>query len=987
MLCILLLLLSAQLRGQFYSYGQDAGRLHWSQVRTSHFTFIYPREIDSLAHAFAERIEYYRPYLGAALDHEPSHMHVILHNESSFSNGVFVWAPKRLEIFTNPDPNGHFQNWLTQLAIHEGRHAVQIDKLNQGFTRGLSVVAGQQAAGAMAVFLPYWYLEGDAVDSETRLSVSGRGRQPSFQMELKAQVLEGKGAYSFSKAVLGSYRDHIPNHYQLGYLMVRHGRRTYGDALWIDYQQNAARKPWLLLPGRYTMRKYGQRSVPGFYREALESWSRYWAREDALLEPTPCDNWPPLPSGSYTSYRFPHPVSDDLIVALKTGLDQIPAFVYLGRKGEESVIYRPGLLNTGGFSFSGSHLVWDEFVPDLRWSNRNYSVVRILDLADGRVRNLGKHTRYYAPALSGDGSRIACIEQSPRQEFFLVLMDLEGRVEARIPSPGGGLLQHPAWMEGDSALVVIGNERGGKGMLVCDPGSRSWKRLFDAGFDDLSHPVVQGQRVYFSATFTGIDNIFCYDMAGDSVFQVSSSRFGAFQPGLSPDGSLLAFAQYGASGYRISTMSPDQALCLPLEQVRDHSRARDYAMSAAEEAIVYHAPASPLSDAPLPPGKSASQSRINAGIRCRESADSLSGDKAASLSWEPKPYHKIGHLFHLHSWLPAYVDYLNPSLSFSPEDLPVKPGVSLLSQNHLSTVVSQLAYSYEGGYHLFHSGLQFSGRYPVLNFYADYGGPPEVLLMAEGDSSLSLPPDFRLRTELHIPLRLNTGKYLTLIQPGLKYTYRRDVQYNHAASSYQIGAHYLNLHLYLTSFLRKGYRDIQPRLGFAGLGGLYHAPGSQVYGSVFYARASAYLPGFFAHHGFRLGLNMQKQELPDPARPAFTNMVSLPRGVYGVFARELQGYSLDYVLPLCYPDLALGGLLYLKRIRGALWHDWVRAKDLVLTTPGPHFEDLDFRSVGIDLRFDFNLFRIPFPVSLGSRFIYLPATEDVRVEFLYTVDI
>ena len=176
---ILLLFLTAGLNAQFYEYGQDAGNLRWFQFETPHYRIIFPGGIDSLANAFARRLETNYNYVGESLDHQHSNMPVIIHNESSFSNGVFVWAPKRLEIFTNPDPNGYNQDWLTQLALHEGRHAVQIDKLNQGITRGLYFVGGEQMVGAMAVFLPYWYLEGDAVDAETRLSLSGRGRLPS----------------------------------------------------------------------------------------------------------------------------------------------------------------------------------------------------------------------------------------------------------------------------------------------------------------------------------------------------------------------------------------------------------------------------------------------------------------------------------------------------------------------------------------------------------------------------------------------------------------------------------------------------------------------------------------------------------------------------------------------------------------------------------------------------------------------------------------
>ena len=115
---ILLLFITASLNGQFFEYGQDAGSLKWSQFRTPNYSVIFPKGVDSLANAFANRLEYYYSHLGEPLDHQHSHIPVIIHNEASFSNGVFVWAPKRLEIFTNPDPNSYHQDWLTQLALH-----------------------------------------------------------------------------------------------------------------------------------------------------------------------------------------------------------------------------------------------------------------------------------------------------------------------------------------------------------------------------------------------------------------------------------------------------------------------------------------------------------------------------------------------------------------------------------------------------------------------------------------------------------------------------------------------------------------------------------------------------------------------------------------------------------------------------------------------------------------------------------------------------
>ena len=55
----------------------------------------------------------------------------------------------------------YVQDWLEQLAIHELRHVIQLENLNQGLTKVLSIVFGEMATGLIAAYLPFWYLEGD----------------------------------------------------------------------------------------------------------------------------------------------------------------------------------------------------------------------------------------------------------------------------------------------------------------------------------------------------------------------------------------------------------------------------------------------------------------------------------------------------------------------------------------------------------------------------------------------------------------------------------------------------------------------------------------------------------------------------------------------------------------------------------------------------------------------------------------------------------
>jgi len=949
---ILLLFIFAGLNAQFYEYGQDAGTLKWHRFDTPNYTVIYPRGVDSLANAFANRLEYYYSHLGNPLDHRHSHMPVIIHNESSFSNGVFAWAPKRLEIFTNPDPNGYHQDWLTQLALHEGRHAVQIDKLNQGITKVLSIAGGEQAAGAMAIFLPYWYLEGDAVDAETRLSNTGRGRQPSFEMGIKAQLLEADRLFSFSKATMGSYKHYIPNYYQLGYLMVRYGRKNYGDEFWIDFQQYAARKPFLLNPTFFSMRKYNLKSKNQFYGDVLNSYRQKWSDMSSTRELTPYADWTRNRNRHYTSYTFPQFISKSLFFVYKSGINQIPEFIFLGEGGEEKRIFRPGFLSSGRVRFSGSHVVWDEFIPDTRWSNRNYSVIRTYEVATGNVKNLGRKTRYYSPDVSHDGSQIAAIEQTENQNFNLVILRIDGTITETIPSPGNMFMQHPAWMEQDTALVVLLSQETGKALFSYGIESGKWEKLFDAGFDDISYPVVHEQRIYFGGTFSGIDNIYCLDLTEQRSYQVTSARFGAFQPEISRDGRTLLYSNYTANGYKVAMLPLIAALWKPLEKARDHSEQQDYTQTSEEVNII------------------------------REAM------QTDTLTFSSKKYNKTLHLFNFHSWLPLYFDYLDPELTLDPEQLPINPGISLISQNHLSTAVSQLGYEYRDGYHMFHSGIKLKGRYPVLNLFFDYGGEPNVLLMDQGDSVISLPDNMKFTAQTYVPLRLNTGKFLSIIQPRIDYTYRRDVQYVDSEDIYRTGAHYLYYNFYASTYLRKGKKEILPRLGFTTSAGYYHAPfNNQVYGAVARGGVTVYLPGLLKHQTIRLAFDYQKQYPLDMSRPAFINLMSLPRGLHPVFGEEMTKYSADYVLPLLYPDLEISSLLYVKRIRGSLWADYMTGTNMIIHDPNPHYEDKIYSTFGFDLVADMNLLRISFPLSMGGRVIYETETGNILFEAIYSVDI
>lgn len=936
-----------EISAQFYEYGQDAGSIRWNTFISSHYKLIYPRGLDSIAMDFADKLEYYYPFQATVLDHEHRKMPVIIHNESSFSNGVFVWAPKRIEVFTNPDPNGYPQDWMTQLALHEGRHAFQVSKLNQGLSKFLSLFAGEQALGLALGTVPGWYLEGDAVDAETRFSNTGRGRLPSFEMKLKAQLIEKDKLFSYSKATLGSYRDFVPNQYELGYLLVRYGRRTYGDAFWQDLENYAARRTYLLSPSFFSMRKYGVKSKISFYNTVLEDYKDHWKSTLAQREIPQLEYMSREPRSRYTSYRFPQWMNDSLVVAVKTGIDQIPEFVKLDQNGKEKRIFRPGYMNTGRFTYANGNLVWDEWVPDIRWSNRNYSVVRIYNIYRNSVKTLGSGTRYYAPAISKKGDRIAVIEQNTDNTFNLVVLDLEGKIISSAGSPGNRFIQQPEWMDQDTALVVTLVEDTGEALYSYSPAADKWTQLYFTGNADISYPVVEGNHVYFNSTQSGIDNIYRFDLEGKKMIRITEAEFGAFYPALLPGTKKLVFSDYHSRGYRAArtvvseTGYPTDTLP-PLEQL-------DFASTLPEREIID-------GSASIPVGE-----------------------------YSPRPYRKVFNQLLVHSWLPLYFDYMNPASALTIEQLPVNFGVTLLSQNLLSTTVGMLGYEYRDNTHYLHTGLRLKGRLPVFDFSVDYGGPPRVYKINPADSVLVKNDRMVFHADVYIPLRLNTGKLVTYFQPIFSYEYTSDIFPERDMDVYISGAYLFKYRIYASSYLRMSSKDILPRAGISFSGGIRNAPFKQYnFGVLTMSGVSLYLPGLLRHQTLRTRVYVQKQ-ITD--RFLYSNEIPLPRGLRRLSGMELKLFSADYVFPLVYPDLNIEPLLYLTRIRAGVWTDYLQGKNVLSDDRRDWIDEMEFLSMGIDLLFDFHFLRLPFPISMGGRVAYLPYTEEWVPEFLFSIDV
>ncbi len=560
-------------------------------------------------------------------------------------------------------------------------------------------------------------------------------------------------------------------------------------------------------------------------------------------------------------------------------------------------------------------------------------------------RILRLKTRYFAPDLSEDGLFVTAVEADEKNQYFLVvMMESNGEIVRKIPSPGNEYLQFPVWDDENKNIYMTSLNEKGKRIVQFNIDSEEWKTLFDVEFEDISELNCKGEYLVFRGGFSGIDNIYALNIKSTQCQQVTSSEFGAYTPSFSANGDTLIYSNYTSQGFDIVKTIFNPSEFKPLEEVRDHTEQLN--LPSPEEE----------SNVPVP------------GL--------------PTQVYESKKYRKSTNLFKFHSWAPLYVDLDDPSI----EELEVNPGLMLMSQNLLSTATTVLGYEYnlEQKNHFLHAAFTYSGWYPVIKVSADYGGLPYVGPAPDSNSMLStVQTDLSVNTEVYLPLNLTYNRYAMGMRPSVKVRFSRSYFYYMEPEEYRSGMTFLDYRLYFYSYLKRSPRDILPRFGGSVDLRYVDTPfENEQLGSQFYGSAILYIPGLLRHQTLRVFAGAQKQ---NPGNFLMGNLMSLPRGIHYYTATEMKKITLDYVFPIAHPDWQIWRAAYFKRFRGSVFYDYAVGKDVYMGNGGP--VDKNFQSLGMELTTDVHIAQIFVPFNLGGRLIWIPETGSTQAEFIFSVDL
>ncbi len=950
--------LSAKLSAQIPSnpIGNNGVGLKWNQIETDKVKLIYPRGLDRQANRIVNLVHHLWEVDSPSIGNNHKKAPIVLHPQNSLSNGLVTVAPFRSEFFARAPQFDGTTDWLDHLTIHEYQHIKQFNQSRQGITGLVRNVLGDWAwGGMMALAIPRWYFEGDATIAETVFTKSGRGRIPEFTMEYKSLLKDGV-RYSYEKAGARSMKDFVPDWWSLGYHLLTYGRKEFGPDLWKNVTADAVRYKGIIYPFNKSVKKRTGYPLKELYAKTMDDLQEQWSAQEKRMADDPSSFVFASDNRQTVLHRStPQFDAKGNLCYIKSGFDRIASLEELSPSGKVNRLTRPGILlerQLEQLSASNNKMVWAELGWDIRRQFKRFSEIVIFDKGTKKKTRLTKNNFDYSPALNADATKIAAIRTNEELLPQVIILDsANGEITQTLPNKQKYQLSYMQWLDADHVILVAkANQQ--NAIFKVSLLSSELTRLTDWTSDAITHLAVHDQQIYFSKPTRDINQIFMIDVKTKMKYQITKDNIAAFQPAISPDGKTLVYSSFSHRGYELKKLDLDANNAFRKERKTIDENYRTPFVAAI----------------------------------MKQEKDNLLAE-VGDEEFESKPYNRFSGLVKPHSIL---TNFDQNFVEFS-----------LLSDNVFSTLSADATASYrfnEDAWR-YSVGLTYAELFPELSLRFERVGRGAVLfnfseLGQEGQIQQNRVLEFwrenRIRAGIAVPLNFSSGQTSRTMSLIARYTrHHLDVDGNldnddfvardtldfsqgnfpqNLLEQQPLGdEQFSSVDLIWIGRIQQftALQNLGPRFGASGFARWRKAFGS-IDDDVIQLDGTLFLPGLSRNHSFSIEYAYQAEGLLDRYR--FSDNFNYPRGYNrSLRADRFHKIGFNYRFPIWYPDVAIGGLAFIKRFKGNVFYDHgsinIASEPFQPTTTS-------LRSVGFELGVDFRAARL-LEIDLGVRYSYL----------------
>lgn len=896
------------LKGQYYQTGVESYKTKWKTKTFQNIRLIFPADVDSLSGLYLSALvkSDILNDIDYRLGQKP--IDVVLHPKTVLSNGFVAWAPRRMELVTQPAADGDALLWHKALTIHEMRHVKQMYALKTGTTNLISWAFGEQAVGFASSFVHPWIFEGDAVWAETNYTFAGRGRSAFFFQHYYTHSITNQKPYSYDKWMLGSYKDYVPNHYQFGYQLVNYINHRWGVYVIPNTFRYVGRNPFTIFPTYFGLKRFTGLSRENIYKKAFAYNDSLW-HNDFIAQNTQ----EPFPKRNeiFKNLIYPFPINDEKSIVYVTSLSETPYFAFVHKNEKIKKVVSTGFM-LGVPSYNDSLILWAEYNPHPRWEWMSNATIKVYNFNKQKLQHIASG-RYHSPIF--DRNRIICIEYSPSGAYSLVGLSMNGEKHILLTFDIGYEVQQICKENTSNTIYGIAVSESGKKIFIVDS-SFNFSIVYNAAYRDIRMLAGAGSNLFFSFTDGFTENIYSIDIKDNILYKVMNIPPNSSYPNFKNDD--LIFSYYTPKGYRISILKN--------------------ALSNINKA-----------DSIYPFNKVV------------EVKNQTIHDTSPPVHIEPLDYKGLKTKVNIHSWFPFYMKPLT-----DPADIQAGstayPGLTLLSQNLTGTALFNAGYGYTGATHLFFASVTYRGLWPIFHFNIEQTNA--IASLYRVTQFYPENRDHLKKAELTtiLPFTLSYGLYSSIFQIYNKISINNSYLYNESIDAYRSGLYLNEIGFTYYSLRRMAHRDLQPKYGLVLNTGFLSTPADyQNFGNQWYAKSKLYLPGLLNNQGFSITISAQKQNIK---YLYLNNKIDFPEAYFSYPSTNFKGIYFDYILPIAYPDLAIGSLVYVKRFSVNLFADF--AKNSYKTIQNFSIVTLtdNFQSVGFDANLDLHFFRTWYPFKL-----------------------
>ncbi|HKZ38399.1 MAG TPA: hypothetical protein VJ184_12155, partial [Chryseolinea sp.] len=577
----------------------------------------------------------------------------------------------------------------------------------------------------------------------------------------------------------------------------------------------------------------------------------------------------------------------------------------------------------------------------------------------------GRHARLSGASLSPDGSMIVAVQSNQDYKVSLQLFDVgRGNKLKEFPNPENNFYSMPRWSDDGKFIAVVKTTSKGKTISKIDVATGTSEDVIKISQENVGHPVLYKNYLFFNSPVSGIDNIYAIDLQTKTRYRVTSSKYAAYNPAISNDGKTIYYNEQSADGLNVVTTLFEPSRWQRHESAVDEGPVNLFEHLVEEEGRPHLLDSIPQTVLPI------------------------------------TKYSKFKGILNPYSWG-----------AFITNDL-AQLNVGITSRDILSTTSINAGYLYDfnEGTSSWRAGLSYQGLYPIIDLDVSTGNRENNERNFGRDIEFKW-NEITAEGGLRIPLQLTNSKYSRQLSVGGSVGLTRVTEFENIVRRNDVIVYqgpgrdvpafdtlsfiykdqlnngdliYNRFSFSFTNLLKRSRRDFLSKWGQTLDVDFYNTPfGGDFEGRLVAARSSLFFPGLFKHHFIYSRLAYQESfQGIETNTYIFRNRIAKPRGHSYPSDETFFSISANYALPLWYPDIALGPVLNVQRIKANFFYDYGKGTGSTFyykpNSNRAYVSDTGdtYQSVGVETTFDFNVMRFLPKFEVGFRSTYRFSNEN-----------